>query len=99
MASIGHHLARRAFDATQEHFSSPAGFQAINPADEPQGQDDERARAVAMWAIALIWVTGILYMAMMSAVSTAQPCVSSTSGLTTASRFPTHMATSLRPLL
>jgi len=69
MSSIGHHLVRRAFDVTQEHFSSPAGFQGINPADEPQGQDDARVKELALWAMAIIYITGILYMAMMSAVS------------------------------
>lgn len=63
MASIGHHLMRRAFDATQDHFSSPT---AINPADE--GQDDTEIKRLAVWAVALIWATFILYMAMMSAV-------------------------------
>jgi len=68
MASIGHHLIRRAFDVTQDHFSSPAGsIHGFNPADEPQ--DDTKIKQLATWGIVLIWVTAILYMAMMSAVS------------------------------
>lgn len=69
MSSIGHHLVRRAFDATQDHLTSSSGFRGINPADEPQGQDDARIKQLAIWGIAIIYLTGILYMAIMSAIS------------------------------
>ena len=69
MSSIGHHLVRRAFDATQDHFSSSTGFRGIDPADEPQGQDEARIKQLAVWGIAVVYMTGILYMAIMSAVS------------------------------
>lgn len=65
MASIGHHLARRAFDVTQDSFRAS---QSTNPADEPQ--DDARKQRLT-WGIALIWVTAIIFMAIMSAVSQA----------------------------
>ncbi len=68
MASLGHHLVRRALDVTQEHFSSPVGsVHAFNPTDEPQ--DDTQIKHLATWGIALLWITAILYFAMMSAVS------------------------------
>ena len=67
MSSIGHHLVRRAFDATQEHFSSPGSIGGSNTADQPQGQDDKQKK-VMMCALALVWFTGIVYMAIMSAV-------------------------------
>lgn len=68
MASLGHHLVRRALDVTQEHFSSPGGsIHGFNPADEPQ--DDTQIKQLATWGIALLWITAILYTAMMSAVS------------------------------
>lgn len=76
MASIGHHLVRRAFDVTNEHFNSPTGSlragQGVNPADEPQ--DDTREQW-ATFGIALFWVTALIYMAIMSAVSHGSvPC-------------------------
>ena len=77
MSSIGHHLVRRAFDVTQEHLGANGGFaHSINPADEPQGQDDTQIKAIAMWGIGLIWVTGVIYLATMSAVSISESCAS-----------------------
>lgn len=68
MASIGHHLARRALDVTQEHFSSQVGsIHGSNPAEEPQ--DDTQIKQLATWGIALLWITAMLYIAMVSAVS------------------------------
>ncbi len=57
MSDIAHHLLRRGIDATQQNFNNRSG-----------GQDDQIKR-IATWGIALIWVTGVLYLAMMSAVS------------------------------
>lgn len=95
MASLAHHLVRRGLDATQEHFISPQG---INPADEPQGQDDAELKRLAMWAITLIWVTSILFMALMSAVSSILMSVTLiTARLIFVSRSPTLTATSLGP--
>ena len=93
MASVGHHLVRRALDATQEHFSSSQG---INPADEPQGQQDAEIKRLAMWSIALIWVTIILFTAMMSAVSTLPLPLPHPARLTFGLRSPTPMAMSLQ---
>lgn len=101
MSGIGHHLVRRAFDATQEHFNSQGGFRGINPADEPQGQDEARIKQIAMWGIALIYLTGILYMALMSAVSNSQQRLShpNPARLTVVFRSRIPMAMSLQLLL
>ena len=71
MSSIGHHLVRRAFDATQEH------FQAVNsPQDGSLGQDTGEYHGMAAWGIGLLWATSILYFAVISAVSGSLPVVS-----------------------
>lgn len=71
MSSLGQHLVKRSIQAAQDHFSSPGGYEVVNPADEPQ--DGEKIKALAIWGIVLVWVTAILYLAMMSAVSTTYP--------------------------
>lgn len=55
MSDIAHHLLRRGIVATQQNFN------------RNDGQDDEIKR-IATWGIVLIWITGVLYLAMMSAV-------------------------------
>jgi hypothetical protein len=68
MASIGHHLVRRALDVTQDHFNSPDGsLHAFKAADEPL--DDTRRKQLIKCGIVLVWITAILYFAVMSAVS------------------------------
>ena len=63
MSDIAHHLLRRGIDTVQQNYNSAS-----------DGQDDQIKR-IATWGIALIWVTGILYLAMVSAVSISlQPC-------------------------
>ena len=57
MSGITHNLVRRAVDATQQHYSIL------------QEDNDEQIKRIAMWGMILIWVTGVLYFAMMSAVS------------------------------
>ena len=57
MSDIAHHLLRRGIDATQQNYN-----EAGNDQEDPLKQ-------IATWGIALIWVTSILYFAMMSAVS------------------------------
>ncbi|KAK4696323.1 hypothetical protein P7C71_g1577, partial [Lecanoromycetidae sp. Uapishka_2] len=57
MSDIAHHLLRRGLDATQQNFNNGS-----------DGQDDQIKR-IATWGIVLIWVTGVLYLAMMSAIS------------------------------
>ena len=61
MSGIAHNLVRRAVDATQQHYNTV------------QGDNDDQIKQIAMWGMVLIWVTGVLYFAMMSAVS--QPVV------------------------
>ena len=57
MSGITHNLVRRAVDATQQHYNTL------------QEDNDEQIKRIAMWGMILIWVTGVLYFAMMSAVS------------------------------
>jgi hypothetical protein len=57
MSGIAHGLVRRGLEVTQQHYNSP------------QSDDDEQIKHVATWGLALIWVTFILYLAMVSAVS------------------------------
>ena len=57
MSDIAHHLLRRGFDATQQHYN--------NVGD----QDEDQIKQIATFGMVLIWVTAILYFAMMSAVS------------------------------
>ena len=57
MSGITHNLVRRAVYATQQHYNAL------------QEDNDEQIKRIAMWGIILIWVTGVLYFAMMSAVS------------------------------
>ena len=71
MASIGHHLARRAIQSTQDHFASPAGSWEIVPENELRGPNDAHIKEMAVWATIIVWVTAILYMTVMSAVSPA----------------------------
>ena len=71
MASIGHHLARRAIETTQDHFGSSSGPWVVVPESELDGQNDVHIKEIALWGTIVIWVTAILYMTVMSAVSTA----------------------------
>lgn len=84
MSDIAHHLLRRGIDATQQNFNNGS-----------DGQDDQ-IKQIATWGIALIWVTGVLYLAMMSAV-----CLQQSSRLLYAAnpsaRSPTPMAMSSLP--
>ena len=57
MSGIAHNLVRRAVDATQQHYNTV------------QEDNDDQIKRIAMWGMVLIWVTGVLYFAMMSAVS------------------------------
>ncbi len=57
MSGIAHNLVRRAVDVTQQHYNTS------------QGDNDDQIKRIAMWGMILIWVTGVLYFAMMSAVS------------------------------
>ena len=57
MSGIAHNLVRRAVAVTQQHYNSP------------QGDNDDQIKQIAIWGMVLIWVTGVLYFAMMSAVS------------------------------
>ena len=57
MSGIAHSLVRRGIDATQQHYNSP------------QGQNDDSIKQIAVWGMVLLWVTGVLYLAMVSAVS------------------------------
>ena len=57
MSGIAHNLVRRAVYATQQHYNTL------------QEDNDEQIKQIAMWGMILIWVTGVLYFAMMSAVS------------------------------
>ena len=61
MSGIAHNLVRRAVAVTQQHYSTP------------QGDNDDQIKQIAMWGMILIWVTGVLYFAMMSAVSQLFP--------------------------
>ena len=56
MSDIAHNLVRRAVAVTQQHYNTP------------QGDNDDQIKQIAMWGMVLIWVTGVLYFAMMSAV-------------------------------
>ena len=56
MSGIAHHLVRRAVVVTQQHYNTP------------QGDNDDQIKQIATWGMILIWVTGVLYFAMMSAV-------------------------------
>ncbi|MCJ1460407.1 hypothetical protein MMC28_010789 [Mycoblastus sanguinarius] len=58
MSSVAHHLVSRAVDATQQHFSTPV-----------DGNDDTQIKRVAVWGVVLVWVTAIIYMAFMAAIS------------------------------
>ena len=58
MSDIAHSLVRRAVDVTQQHY-----------ANDGNGGDENEVKKIAMWAMALIWTTALLYMAMVSAVS------------------------------
>ena len=55
MSGIAHSLVRRAVDVTQQHYSSPQG--------------DDQIKQIALWGVILLWVTGVLYFATVSAVS------------------------------
>ena len=57
MSALAQNLFRRAVYATQQHYNTP------------QEDNDEQIKRIAMWGMILIWVTGVLYFAMMSAVS------------------------------
>ena len=57
MSGIAHNLVRRAVDVTQQHYNTS------------QGDNDDQIKRIAMWGMILIWVTGVLYFAMMSAVN------------------------------
>lgn len=61
MTGIAHNLVRRAVYATEQHYNTL------------QEDNDEQIKRIALWGMILIWVTGVLYFAMMSAVS--QPVV------------------------
>ena len=58
MSGIAHNLVRRAVAVTQQQYNTP----------QPQGDNDDQIKQIAMWGMILIWVTGVLYFAMMSAV-------------------------------
>lgn len=57
MSGIAHNLVRRAVDVTQQHYNTP------------QGDNDDQIKQIALWGMILIWVTGVIYFAIMSAVS------------------------------
>jgi len=57
MSGIAHNLIRRAVAVAQQHYNTP------------QGDNDDQIKQIAMWGMILIWVTGVLYFAMMSAIS------------------------------
>ena len=57
MADVAHSLARRALEVTQQH---------VNNVDSPE---DHPLKQIALWGFLLLWVTMILYMAVVSAVS------------------------------
>ena len=57
MSNLGHHLVRRAAEMTYEKAGS-----GENP------QDDQKLRMMVTGGLVLLWVTGILYMSIMSAV-------------------------------
>ncbi|KAL9131460.1 MAG: hypothetical protein Q9217_000608 [Psora testacea] len=58
MSDIAHSLVRRAVDVTQQHY-----------ANENNGDHDPQIKQIAMWAMALLWITALMYMAMVSAIS------------------------------
>lgn len=66
MSEIAHHLIRRAVDVTQLHQA-----QASTVSD---GDDGLHLKKLATWGVVLLWVTGILYLAIVSAVSFLPHC-------------------------
>ena len=57
MSGIAHSLVRRGVEATQQHYNSP------------QDNNEDQIKQIALWGMVLIWITGVLYLAMVSAVS------------------------------
>ena len=57
MSDIAHSLVRRAVDVTQQQY-----------ANENNGGDEHQIKQIAVWGMALLWITVLLYMAMVSAV-------------------------------
>ena len=91
MASLGHHLARRAVEVAQNHITSPSAFENVNSGSN--SQDEPEIKMIATWGIVLLWVTAVLYMSIMSAVrGFAMLCVAGQANQV--SRFPILTATS-----
>ena len=62
MSGIAHNLVRRAVGISHQYYNTP------------QGDNDDQIKQIALWGMILIWATGVLYFAMMSAVSQFLPC-------------------------
>ena len=61
MSEIAHHLVRRAVDVTNQHYAQASS------AGEQDGEP--KIKQIATWGVVLLWMTGVLYMALASAVS------------------------------
>lgn len=56
MSGVAHHLVRRALDITNEQYANTSN-------------DDDQVKRIAIWGMLILWATGIIYTAMMAAIS------------------------------
>ncbi|KAL9102542.1 MAG: hypothetical protein Q9163_002321 [Psora crenata] len=58
MSNIAHALVRRAVDVTKQHYANGAN-----------GGDEQEIKMLAFWGLALLWITVLLYMSIVSVIS------------------------------